>query len=130
MVEIRNSGIGTRVINFLIDTILIVLISYGVYYFFKWYAIYWHWPFIQYYIFLLGVQFLYYFIFESITGRTPGKMMSYTKVVTSIGGKPSVLKILIRSAIRLLIIDAFFYPFLNERTLHDYISDTNVIAVE
>lgn len=130
MIAIRNSGIGTRVINFLVDTTLIALISYGFYYFFKWYAIYWHWPFIQYYIFLLGVQFIYYFIFESIASRTPGKMLSYTKVIAANGGKPSMLKLFIRSAVRLIIIDAFFYPFLNERTLHDYASGTHVVEMD
>ncbi len=130
MTVIRHSGIGIRVINFLVDTILIALISYGIFYFFKWYAMYWHWPFIQYYIFLLGVQFVYYFIFESITSRTPGKMLSYTKVIDSNGEKPGILKMLIRSALRLIIIDAFFYPFLNERTLHDYVSGTHVVSME
>lgn len=130
MTAYRRSGIGTRVFNFLIDTIITALISYGVYYFFKWYAVYWHWPFIQYYIFFLAIQFIYFFIFESITGRTAGKMLSYTKVITKEGRKPGLGAVFIRSVIRLTIIDAFFFPFLEERTLHDYLSGTYVVETE
>lgn len=127
MTVYTRSGIGSRVFNFLIDIIIAAIISYGVYYFFKWKALYWDWPFIQYYVFFFAIQFIYYFIFESISGRTVGKMLSYTRVITKEGRKPGLIAVFIRSLIRLTIIDAFFFPFLEERTLHDYLSGTYVV---
>lgn len=130
MIAKRRSGIGTRVINFLVDIILSALISYGIYYFFKWYAVYWRWPFVQYYVFFFGIQFIYYFLFESITGRSPGKMLTYSKVITKEGGKPGLPAVFIRSVIRLTIIEAFLFPVLEDRTLHDYLSGTYVVETE
>jgi hypothetical protein len=57
-----------------------------------------------------------------------GKLASYSKVVNNAGKRPNILQILIRSLIRLTIIDMFFIPFL-DKTLHDYCSKTNVVEV-
>jgi uncharacterized RDD family membrane protein YckC len=72
----------------------------------------------------------YYFIFETIWQRTPGKFITGTKVVTSTGGKPSVGTIAIRSLIR-------FFPFnglsfLTKRVYgwHDRWSGTYVIKAK
>lgn len=121
-------GLGSRVINFLVDTAIIFIITYIVNSIWVFYALYYHVFYLQFsYIFLL-VQFVYYFFFELIFSRTPGKWLSYSRVVNKTGGRPSFLQILLRSLTRLLPIDCFFIPFV-ENTLHDYISKTEVVEV-
>ncbi|MEP7320040.1 MAG: RDD family protein [Panacibacter sp.] len=121
-------GLGSRVINFLVDTAIIFIITYIVNSVWVFYALYYHVFYLQFsYIFLL-VQFVYYFFFELIFSRTPGKWLSYSRVVNKTGGRPAFLQILLRSLTRLLPIDCFFIPFV-ENTLHDYISKTEVAEV-
>lgn len=120
-------GTGTRVLNFLIDTLLIFIIGYV---FAKWYnfhVMYWHYTPLPPYSFFFISLFVYYFIFEAIWKRTPGKWLSISKVVNKAGKQPSILQVLVRSIVRLTVIDLFFIPFLDGRTLHDYLSNTYVI---
>lgn len=122
----KEVGVGTRVINFIIDTLLIALISYGL---FKWHQFYVHyWGFYpyQYYIFFYATLFIYYLLFELIFTRTPGKFISMTRVRNTHGKRPAWYQILLRSLLRLTIIDPFFIPFFN-RTLHDQLSGTRVV---
>ncbi|WP_153796460.1 RDD family protein [Foetidibacter luteolus] len=124
----KTVGIGTRVLNFLVDTLLVFVLGYFVHKINAFYYFYYksfYWPFyVWFYIMLV----LYYIIFESIFKRTPGKWLSYSKVVNRQGGKPTFLQVIIRSLIRLTIIDCFFFPFL-DKTLHDYLSKTEVVEV-
>ncbi|MCC6634836.1 MAG: RDD family protein, partial [Chitinophagaceae bacterium] len=76
--------------------------------------------------FFFGTMFFYYLLLETIFAKTPGKWLTQTKVVNLYGNKPSFLAITIRSITRITIIDIFFIPFL-DKTLHDYLSKTNVI---
>jgi len=121
-------GIGTRVINFLIDTAIISLISFIVNKVLLFYVVYWNFIYIDPLLIFALVLFIYYFIFESIWARTPGKWLSYSKVVDKKGLKPHFGKIFLRSIVRLTVIDCFFIPFLN-KTLHDYVSSTEVVEV-
>ena len=124
----KQVGIGTRVLNFLIDTTVIFAISYFAHQYWLWYVFYYHAIFISFGCFFFTTLFLYYFILESIFARTLGKWLSFSKVVDANGKKPNVGLILIRSLVRLIIIDMFFIPFL-DKTLHDYLSKTNVCEV-
>ena len=124
----KQVGIGTRVLNFLIDTTVIFAISYFAHQYWLWYVFYYHAVFISFGWFFFTTLFLYYFILESIFARTLGKWLSFSKVVDATGKKPGVGLILIRSLARLIIIDPFFIPFL-DKTLHDYLSKTNVCEV-
>lgn len=126
--SMKKTGIGTRVLNFIVDTLLIFLISFGVNKGYSFYEMYWHYPFIPFYIFFWGTMFFYYLLFEGFTARSPGKWVSYTKAVNEKGGRPSFIQVFIRSAVRLTVIDCFFYPFL-EKTLHDYLSKTDVVEL-
>jgi len=121
-------GIGTRVLNFLIDTALIFLLSYIAYKVWSFYAFYYAVAFLPFYYFFCGILFIYYLLFETISGRTPGKWLSYSKVVDKKGLKPGFGKIFLRSIVRLTVIDCFFIPFL-DKTLHDYVSSTEVVEV-
>lgn len=121
-------GIGSRVINFLVDTAIIFIITYIANSGWVFYAMYYHVYYLQFpYIFAM-VQFVFYLFFELLFSRTPGKWLTYTKVVNAKGGKPSFLQILLRSFIRVIPIDCFFIPFL-DKPLHDYLSKTEVVEV-
>ena len=69
---------------------------------------------------------LSYFVWEALLARTPGKMVSLTRVVNLRGVRPSVWQIFVRSAVRIFLLDLFFLPFLGV-TLHDYLSKTRVV---
>jgi uncharacterized RDD family membrane protein YckC len=64
--------------------------------------------------FFFGILFVYYFLFESLFSKTPGKWFSYSKVVNREGRKANIGWIFIRSITRIIIIDLFFIPFLGK----------------
>nr|WP_321229925.1 RDD family protein [uncultured Psychroserpens sp.] len=73
----------------------------------------------------LGVRFIYYFIFELLYSRTPGKFQTQTKVVDKNGNKPSVFQLFIRSLSRFLSVFSGISD--DERAVHDQISNTFVV---
>lgn len=119
-------GIGTRILNFLVDNIVILLLAYLFFKIHKWYVFYYKITYLNFGWFFFGTMFFFYLLFETIFAKTPGKWLTQTKVVNLSGNKPAFLTIAFRSFIRLTIIDMFFIPFLN-KTLHDYLSKTNVV---
>lgn len=121
-------GVGTRVINFLVDTIIVFVISYGLYEWYIFYVRYWEYKFYPWYQFFYATLFIYYTVFELITSRTPAKWLTLTKVRTASGSKPAFYQILLRSLLRLTLIDPFFIPVL-QRPLHDALSKTRVVEV-
>jgi uncharacterized RDD family membrane protein YckC len=124
--NLRSTGIGTRAINFLIDTLIVFLIAFIAFKVYKWYVLYYHIAYYNFGWFFGGSILVYYSIFEGFFARTPGKWFSQCKVVNKDGSRPNIISVLIRSLIRLTIIDMFFIPFLN-KTLHDYLSKTEVV---
>ncbi|MES2329380.1 MAG: RDD family protein [Bacteroidota bacterium] len=122
----RTVGDGTRILNFLIDTLVIFALAYFAFKGWNWHVLYWGYPGYNFGWFFFGILFLYYFLFESIFSRTPGKWISVSKVVNNKGKKVSVGWIFIRSLTRLVLIDLFFIPFLG-KPLHDYLSKTSVV---
>jgi uncharacterized RDD family membrane protein YckC len=126
VLHMREVGIGTRVINFVVDTILIALISYGLYKWWSFYVYFWQYRFYPYYYFFYTTVFVYYSIFELIWARSPGKWLSMSKVTNAKGGRPQFYQVLLRSLIRLIIIDMFFIPIF-DRTLHDQLTGTRVV---
>ena len=122
----NEAGVGTRVLNFLADMLAISLISYGLYKWYMFYVMYWDYTPYQYYLFLYATWFIYYFVWEALLSRTPGKYLTMTRVRNVDGMKPAFYQILLRSILRLTLIDPFFIPFLN-RPLHDALSKTRVV---
>ena len=122
----NRAGFGTRVLNCIVDTLLIFGIAYAANNFYDIQVMYWHYPFIPFYIIFWIILFIYYLLFEAIFKRTPAKWLSISKVVNKHGRKASFWQVLIRSLIRLTIIDCFFIPFL-DKPLHDYLSKTEVV---
>lgn len=124
----RTVGDGTRTLNFLIDTAIIFAIAYFSFKGWNWYVKFWGYPYYRFGWFFFGILFVYYFLFESIFSRTPGKWFTYSKVVGLDGKRASVPAVLIRSLTRLTIIDLFFIPILG-RPLHDHLSRTRLVEV-
>jgi uncharacterized RDD family membrane protein YckC len=121
-------GIGTRVINFLVDTLFILLLAYITHQINKWYTFYYHFKYLSFGYHFFMVLFLYYTFFEAVFSATPGKWLSFSKVVNRGGGSAKFWQILVRSAVRLTIVDMFFIPFL-DKTLHDFVSQTEVVEI-
>lgn len=119
-------GVGSRVINFLVDTIIIALIAYGLYKWNNFYVYYWQHKFYPFYLFFYTTVFVYYTIFEASFARTPGKWLSISKVRNLDGEKPAFFRVLFRSLLRLIIIEMLFIPFF-DRPLHDQLTKTRVV---
>lgn len=77
-------------------------------------------------IFLSFLLFLYYFLFEVSTGKTLGKMLTKTTVVSRNGSPASVFKIFQRSMLRFVPIDILSYLFGTELGFHDILSGTKL----
>jgi uncharacterized RDD family membrane protein YckC len=71
--------------------------------------------------------FIYYFSLESYFGKTLGKLITRTKVVTDKGEEPSYTDILARTFCRIIPFDAFSYLGSDATGWHDTISKTRVI---
>lgn len=79
------------------------------------------------YIFVL----VYYMFMETITpGRTIGKYITKTKVVTLTGERPQAESILKRTFSRMIPFDAFSFLEENPRGWHDNLSETVVVDVK
>nr|WP_321248273.1 RDD family protein [uncultured Psychroserpens sp.] len=73
----------------------------------------------------LGVRFLYYFCFEAIYSRTPGKFQTQSIVVNKDGNKPTIFQLLIRNLIRFISVLSGISD--DERAIHDAASNTFVV---
>lgn len=80
----------------------------------------------------LGIVILivYYMFFETITGRTLGKYITNTKVLTEDGQKPEADKILYRTLSRMIPFEAFSFLGDEGRGWHDSIAKTVVVDVK
>ena len=73
--------------------------------------------------------FLYYFVFESMKGQTPAKMITGTRLVSISGDQNHfLLRIGCRTLMRFIPLDILSY-LLYKRGLHDWISKTAIIKV-
>jgi uncharacterized RDD family membrane protein YckC len=125
----QRAGEGTRILNFLIDTLVVFLIAYACYKWYNFYVLYWGYQPYQFSWFFFGGLFVYYTLMESIFQRSLAKWFTYTKVVGPGDSRVSLWRVLVRSAARLTIIDLFFIPFLG-KPLHDWASGTDVVTAE
>lgn len=118
------TGTMLRFVNFLLDTCLFLIIMMGFFYIFreeiareqvKWIS--------------LVSYFFYYFLFEYISGKTPGKLVTRSQVVsTSNERRVFPLQIILRTLMRFIPIDIISYLF-SYRGLHDRISGTTLIKL-
>ena len=79
------------------------------------------------YLYGAGVMVIYYLPTEVLFGRTLGKLVTRTRVVSESGGPPEVQQVLRRTLIRFMPFEAF--SFLREGAvgLHDRWSETRVV---
>jgi len=124
----NRAGFGARVFNFVVDTLVVFGLAYALHNVWTFYVRNWGLSFVPFYVFFWATLVVYYFLFETISLRTPAKWLSLSKVVNKAGKRPSIGQLFIRSLTRVIIIDAFFIPFL-DKTLHDYLSGTEVVEV-
>lgn len=124
--KLKNTGVGTRVLNCIIDTFFVFILAYAASRTYTWYVFYYGIMYLNFGWFFAASIFVFYTICEAFFSKTPGKWVSQTRVVNLMGFKPSFTQILIRSLVRLTIIDCFFIAFL-EKPLHDYLSKTEVV---
>jgi uncharacterized RDD family membrane protein YckC len=76
------------------------------------------------------VYMVYYLFFEWHLGRTPGKFITGTKVVTKEWNQPSFLNILGRTLCRFIPFDGITFLWSPSIGRHDKISTTRVINIE
>lgn len=76
-------------------------------------------------IYYFALYFAYSFLFEFFLGKTPGKLLTKTKVVNRTGHKPTLRILIFRNLLRLIPMDNF--SFLFGAGMHDSISGTLVI---
>lgn len=114
-------NLGIRILNFTIDSTAFLLIAYfiglGVRDFI---------PQDTFKISMIALYYLYYFIFEYLTGKTLGKYFTKTSVVdSSTGREPELYKILIRTILRMFPSD-FLSCFFSDRGIQAYFSKTTL----
>jgi len=73
----------------------------------------------------IAIRFVYYFTFEQLYGRTPGKFDTQTKVVDKNGNKPSMFQIITRNLCRFISVLSGISD--DERAIHDMASNTFVV---
>jgi uncharacterized RDD family membrane protein YckC len=80
--------------------------------------------------------FLYFFIFHTLRGQTPGKRLMRVKVIDGYGQRPSPARAMARTALYfpsllLLALGFLWVGFDREkRGLHDWLADTYVVEAE
>jgi len=114
-------GDGTRSLNFFIDTILLTILAMLLFRWYNFYVVYWRYTPLHFGWFFFPTMFGYYSFFELIFAKTPGKWFTHSRVVAKNGKRAAWFMILLRSMMRLTIVDLFFGP------LHDFASSTTVV---
>ena len=119
-------GEGTRILHFLLDTILITILTYAIYSWYNFQVMYWNYTPVQFGYFFFGGTWVYIFLFEWIFLQTPAKMMTGTKVIATKGKRPNMGHFFIRATIRTTIISMFGLAW-NDQPLHDTFSKTILV---
>lgn len=132
----RAASKGKRLANYFIDYIILIIINFNIGMVIgviigMFYPEYFDYidsiGLLEQYIFGTIVGTVYYTLFESITGRSIGKLITKTKVVNEEGGKPTFHALLIRSLCRFIPFEAFSFLGAETKGWHDTISNTRVI---
>lgn len=79
------------------------------------------------YIFAFAVFFGFYGVFEGLWGRTPGKFLLGTVVVTESGDRPTFGQVMGRTAMRCVPFEPF--SFFGKLGWHDSVTKTRVVLV-
>jgi uncharacterized RDD family membrane protein YckC len=86
---------------------------------------------VEEYVMGYAIGFVYYFLFETFSdGRTFGKLITNTKVLTWDGARPSAGTIAKRSLCRMIPFEAFSFLTSEPLGWHDKFSDTVVVDIK
>ncbi|KUJ57056.1 RDD family protein [Chryseobacterium aquaticum] len=138
IVDRNKASLGTRFANNIIDTIVLIIINFIIsfisimiynftllhfFYFYNNGGFLWD-------IFTGSiVAFFYFFLWEKLSeGKTPGKYVTGTVVISTDGQKPTTKQYLSRSLYRIIPFEAF--TFFGSDGWHDSMSDTRVIDIK
>jgi uncharacterized RDD family membrane protein YckC len=110
----QNSRGDNFVIDFFVSSLLAIVVIY-----FTYYNIFL--AILIYYV----VRFLYYFVFESVTGKTLGKYQTQTKVVNLKNVQPNKTQLLKRNLVRFVSLTSAIND--KETAIHDSFSNTFVV---
>ncbi|MCX6204278.1 MAG: RDD family protein [Bacteroidetes bacterium] len=119
-------GDGTRILHFLVDTIIVFMLAYLLYGWWNFYVMFWNFMPIRFGTFFFGTMWAYVFLFEWIFLRTPAKWLTGTKVVSEKGGRPNIFQFLIRATVHCTLISMFGLAW-NGKPFHDTFSKSNLI---
>ncbi len=135
IIDRNKASLGTRFVNNMIDLIILAIIHVVLAIFSNLlYAITYHNFFIFYNnggfiwdVFLgVVVAFIYFYLWESYSdGKTPGKYLTGTRVISTDGNRPTKKQYLSRSLYRVIPFEAL--SFFGSEGWHDGMSDTRVI---
>lgn len=128
-VDMRASH-GRRLLNYIIDTILIYVLAIAVFVFFDLLG-----------IFTIGIEgnevldsliglavfYAYYFALEASLGLTIGKMITGTMVIDNYGQKPTAASIALRTLCRFVPFEQFSILYDPNMTWHDKWSKTQTV---
>ena len=120
-------GEGTRILHFLLDTLLITILSFLMYKWWNFYVFYWGFMPIRYGYFFFGFTWVYTFFFEWIFLRTPAKMITHTKIISYNGKRPNIGQFFIRACVRTSLITMYGLAW-NGKPLHDTFSKTKLVS--
>ncbi|WP_309614667.1 RDD family protein [Flavobacterium sp.] len=125
---------NTRAINFIIDIIIIKLLTSVVliiidnikqeYSLMSWYDsldVY------ELYLFSSATMFVYYFLTENFLSRSLSKFITNTIVIKDDGTKPNTIDILARSVLRIIPFEYFTFLRGRKPGMHDEYSNTFVV---
>ena len=140
IVERNKASLGLRFVNRIVDLICFYVLLIIILYLFSFIArvtesdllIGFLMNFFQrritFYLTIYSVELLFYYISELLLkGRTVGKYITGTKVVTIFGEIPNSSQVLKRTLSRLIPFDAL--SFFGENGWHDSWSDTRVVKI-
>jgi uncharacterized RDD family membrane protein YckC len=116
---------GVRIANFIVDTILIFILWIIILNVIVLFVDDFYWIEIYADLIFYAVYFFYYLLFELITSKTPGKMITRTSVKTFNQKRPTAKMIIIRSFLRIIPVDQLSFLF-GSIGLHDQLSKTTV----
>jgi len=80
---------------------------------------------LTFYVMIILCRLLYYLLFETVLGVTPGKLLTETRVINNEGKKPSPVNVAGRTFLRLIPFEAL--SFFGYKGLHDKLSNTSVV---
>lgn len=118
-----------RILNYIIDTLSIVIIFYLSLQLLTVLAKYIPFEFTIDFSFLLLIIFvIYYLTLETLTGKTIGKLFTHTIVVNSDGNRPNIKQVILRTIMRVFTIEVLSFLSHNPLGWHDRISGTKVVV--